>query len=85
MLARFARNIYPRNIYPPCLRLLRHALPISLLILRIKPRLFCSLGLMQLVMNTAIPALLETEGVLSSSFSLPLAKATLNLFSELLS
>ena len=50
-----------------------------------KPRLFCSLGLMQLAMNTAIPAPLETEGFLSSSSPLPLAEAILNLFSELLS
>ena len=45
-----------------------------------KTRLFRSLGLMQLAMNTAIPALLETEG-----FFFPLAEAILNLFSELLS
>ena len=40
---------------------------------------------MQLAMNTAIPALLETEGFLSSSSPFPLAEAILNLFSELLS
>ena len=50
-----------------------------------KTRLFCRLGLMQLAMSTAIPALLETEGFLSSSYPLPLAEAILNLFSELLS
>ena len=50
-----------------------------------KTRLFRSLGLMQLAMNTAIPALLETEGFLSSSSPFPLAEAILNLFSELLS
>ena len=38
---------------------------------------------MQLAMNTAIPALLETEGFLSSSSPLPLAETILNLFSEL--
>lgn len=40
---------------------------------------------MQLARNTAILAVLETEGFLSSSYPLPLAEAILNLFSELLS
>ena len=40
---------------------------------------------MQLARNTAILAVLETEGFLSSSSPFPLTEAILNLFSELLS